>query len=514
VKVLLFNHLSHSIYFYGLQHLTTHSLKSGPKVDVFVGSVGDQFIGIEGAYKNVLCQFSGLAKTKLSPYGVTRFNIPNTSKTIINWIYRFMLAGEKNPANDKFEDFDIPDLILVYSHADILEYKFLMDKTSKRLQYIIANVELLDVETMKSLTTSVPPLRNILANSLAYKVCEWVIPFDWTPIYEVHTLKCMGDILDAAIQDRLNSWIARSKRYYDQPHMKDKLRFSNNHYYGTAAIARPPRKIQGQKNQISFANFQANVPPEEENMLKDGRGRRRKPTRGSISQDKVSQKPTTNDDLTPATKTYTARSKRNAAKSSNKSNSHSNVDTKFVDQTPLSKKQPAMGKRLANLNCYNCGERGHLSRDCVLQLPEHEQIRANHTIREPIICYSCNEAGHIARDCGYPSCKPVRQPPICYNCNCVGHIARNCPEPRISCGAQDSTESINIDHNKKNTCDSSNSRASVYAGRNRNRRRANAERYADKYFEKMIDISGNGETITTCDREVKQGQVTRLGLTI
>lgn len=416
-----------------------------------------------------------------------------------------MLAGEKNPDKDKFEDFDMPYLILVYSHAEILEYTFLMNKTFKRLQYFIANVGLLDVNTMKSLATFIPGLRKTLADSLAYTICDRVVPFDWTYIHEVHSIENMGDNLDSSIQNRLNVLIARSHWYYGQLQMKNKSKFSNAQHNVTTAIARPPRKLKGNKKSVTTLESQASLhPTENQKPKKTKRNKKAKFTQATKIQDIGPQEPVDIHDPAPASKGKASCHKQKARKPSNKlvtrtveSQSENAAHTKVIDHTPLPKKQPISHKQSTDLNCYNCGDKGHVSRECPVQPPDKERLYPNKPTREAIICYNCNGSGHIARDCVCPSRESVRKPTNCYNCNLIGHIARNCPALVASSKSQEGSEfvkaqcetALNGDGDNC-TYNPSKARASVYVGRNRNRRRANAERYTDRY--NGLIMSGTG----------------------
>jgi hypothetical protein len=107
-------------------------------------------------------------------------------------------------------------------------------------------------------------------------------------------------------------------------------------------------------------------------------------------------------------------------------------------------------------------------------------------------CYYCGEEGHIARNCTSKAADAIeetkRSNVTCYNCNHEGHVARVCNAP-----AQVPKKNL-----KRDT-----------TGRIRNIRRSQ-----NGPFDRRIDVTGNGEGIRTCDREVRKGEVTRTGLII
>jgi hypothetical protein len=106
------------------------------------------------------------------------------------------------------------------------------------------------------------------------------------------------------------------------------------------------------------------------------------------------------------------------------------------------------------LNCYYCGEEGHNARNCRAKAAD----AIKETKRSTVTCYNCNQEGHVARVCNAPA---------------------QVPEKTLG---RDAT------------------------GRIRNIRRPQNDR-----FDRRIDVTGNGEGILTCDREVRKGEVTRTG---
>src|SRR5688500_10590323 len=64
------------------------ALKTGNRAHICIGPVGNEYIGVERAYTNLLIQFSGLAKTALSSPITRRFYVKDASKAQVSWIYR------------------------------------------------------------------------------------------------------------------------------------------------------------------------------------------------------------------------------------------------------------------------------------------------------------------------------------------------------------------------------------------------------------------------------------------
>lgn len=90
--------------------------------------------------------------------------------------------------------------------------------------------------------------------------------------------------------------------------------------------------------------------------------------------------------------------------------------------------------------------------------------------------------------------KPARQMPVYYNCNMAGHLARDCT---VSAADTEPTK------------DNATSKGRDTSDRNRNFRRAQRDRVAG-----VIEIMGNRSGLRTCDREVRKGEMTRLGLIV
>lgn len=474
------------------------SLKSGPKVDIFVGPAGDQFIGVEGAYINLLKHYSGLAKEKLTAFGVTRFSIPNGSKQAIAWIYRFMLAGEKDPDDVKFDNFDIPHLVLLHSHAAALEYPFLVDKITNQLRYLISQVSLPDVQTVQMISTFVPELNTTIAKNIAFEIVDWVVPWSFEHIQAVYGIEVLEPLIDLAIEDMLKYLIARSEWYYGQPHVQRHLNYINRTYY----YRKDPKKVKdlfpeggswqvnGQSD-VKEPAIKAKTKKTRRNKDKPDQKQESKKTHDGKEDDKHKLK--SRDE--PAAQTGSPTQEKEAMSSSKSSNSkHKNHKLqKVANGTITESKKPTRQP----LNCYTCNETGHISRNCpyvttVDDLAEPE----NHQATKPPL-----------------NKKTAREPPIYYNCKEVGHIARKCPnQPAQNRGIEfvgaNSTANTNGFLN-----DVTNVRPSAYSGRNKHHRRAKADRSADRVYD-PIYISSNGEGLMTCDHEVKTGQATRLGLVI
>jgi uncharacterized membrane protein len=84
------------------------SLKTDATVSIPVGPPGNNYTVIEGAFAKLLMHYSDLAKKELSKAGIKQLSVGNGEKAYLVWMYRYMLAGERDPpGQDKFESFSV-----------------------------------------------------------------------------------------------------------------------------------------------------------------------------------------------------------------------------------------------------------------------------------------------------------------------------------------------------------------------------------------------------------------------
>ena len=435
--------------------LTTNRLKKGPKANVLIGPDGDRFIGLEGASVSLLAHFSSYAKQKLIVERAATLCIPNGSKKPITWIYKYMRAGEKDAEDQEtFETLAFDNLVLLYTHSAFLQYQHLMDRIVGRLKGKYYDA-LPSVDDLKTFSAFVPPLYDYAINVLAH---EMVNP--WTCNYSSYVElanadQTFSDALGAAIQKLLVHRIKVGTEYYERTANRQ-VAWSTQ-YYEKAGKNGPSIKQDKKKQGKSKPNVKLPVAPDSKPQdpfaLKEKKRRTRKPK---------TKKPTGESEGIEAIQDV------------------SSGEAKKSNAPPATHQKKT--KRSAAV-CYNCNEEGHLSRDCTTEKKSK---------RPAPICYNCNEEGHLSRDCTVE--KKVKRPlPVCYNCNVEGHLARDCTLTRKEDAGRHVAE-------KSTTRDT--------AGRNRHFRRAQRDRAA------FIDVAGNGEGLRTCDREVRQGEVTRTGMIV
>jgi hypothetical protein len=463
--------------------LTKNSLKKGPKVNIVIGPDSNGYIGLEGVSINLLAHYSSYARKKLIDEHANTLRIPDGSKPPIMWIYKYMQAGEIDPPGLTLDALDFDQLVLLYTHSALLDYQPLMGRIFGRLRGKYDN-SLPGVAEIQVFATYIPSLYEYAVGVLAQ---EMVNP--WACNYTSYTEYAAADpVFDAALGQAIQKLVAQRVKagveYYKRAATRQVIwsqRYYDNVAKGRATLSfgkkskgktLPSEQKTGTKAQVavnlpvSADAIKMAVTETDKKAQHTRRGGKFKRTDPFISKDSKL------DQLTPAP------------------NSQVNLKT--------------------SAECYACGELGHLARNCdadskqVVTDANQGPIQSNPTrtskFQEAFNCYNCGNEGHIARNCSAQTTasilttKSTHPPPVCYDCNGIGHLARNC----IVSAVEGGLSQYNAEFKGRDT-----------VGRNRNFRRAQRDRAAG-----VIEISGNGEEIRTCDREVRKGEKTRLGLVV
>ncbi|KAF2275519.1 uncharacterized protein EI97DRAFT_77440 [Westerdykella ornata] len=562
------------------QYLTVAQLaklKTGPRVNILVGPQDDQYIAVEGAYANVLSHYSELAKRTLSGYGVTRLWIPNASKSMISWIYRYMLAGEKDPPDAKFEQHDLASLVSLWCHAKALDYKELTEKTFKRLRHVISTVGVFDVGVVQQVLSTISELRGAIVDAVVYDLTNWVGACDYGYVHQIYHLEGMTALIDAAMEKELRRLVERSEWYYGQPHIKRQIewmvRHRSNQLKAQNHLGKPISGVPTMREDVHRIKNTAVRRPKQNDMPAihgvPGMARTQSgkiPSAGVVSTSKTVNKTTRQakacfncgsfEHLVRRCNVASAVAADKPAKLSTDhhtaipptTESKNRGATKLAEMIEITLSQMRSTKSEPRPKaCYTCGSLEHLARRCneTATQAKHKPsdpstvngasvipVRAANDVplrqpldsEKPIRCRKCRSIGHIARHCDVVPTMAAnkagdasdanggprfteRRPVICYNCEQVGHIARNCHGGR----RHESSKAVPAAASKPPTANG-HLHKTPFRGRNRNFRREKSDKpsFAPDY----VEIAGNGEGITTCDYEVRPGQVTRTGLVV
>ncbi|KAF2713029.1 hypothetical protein K504DRAFT_530099 [Pleomassaria siparia CBS 279.74] len=332
-------------------------LKTGRKTHLFVGPSGEQYVGVEDAYVKVLAHYSNYAKKKLLDDRASGLVIIDGAKITIKWIYKYMLAGETDPDDQtKFEDLNIAELVIIYSHCVVLEYPGLMDRILLRLREKLFNA-LPDVSTIKNINTFAPVMNDMVAHAVGRVMVQPLI-FAYGP-YEKHVAEdqdfatLVGSAVDKILEQRIQAGI----RYYNQPQPNRHVDWSNRYYLRKTAQA----ATETRKHKQQVAGIAKSTTFVSENSLEVGkklRNGKKKPfcykcqTRGHWVRDCAQSKAGVTQDLRA---------------------------------TGVPVNAPPQAEPSAE------------TRELVRAIKE-----VTRATRAPIVCYACNDEGHIARNCPTP----------------------------------------------------------------------------------------------------------------
>ncbi|KAF2477073.1 uncharacterized protein BDR25DRAFT_178582, partial [Lindgomyces ingoldianus] len=205
-------------------------LKTGPTANIFVGTVGNQYIGIEGASVGILTNFCGFSKERTFAHGISRLSIPGGKKTTVAWIYRYMLAGERNPKDlVPFEELALLELILLHHHCVHLQYDNLKIKTEGRIRYKLRHM-VPGVITISNIATSIPPALDVAANSIA-RLMGQPLAFDYTPYMEfAKSNEEFRSLLEMSIRHILQDRTSFSRKYYGRRHPTPEVVWAIRYY--------------------------------------------------------------------------------------------------------------------------------------------------------------------------------------------------------------------------------------------------------------------------------------------
>jgi len=117
-----------------------------------VGRPSAPYIAVESASRDVLAHFSPYAYRSLCIKYKPSLLIAYGDKNVVQFIYRWMLAGGNDsdkPKAMKFNNLHLPDLISLYQHCVVLEYEDLAERAAwrmkEKLKTVIPTVKQMDV---------------------------------------------------------------------------------------------------------------------------------------------------------------------------------------------------------------------------------------------------------------------------------------------------------------------------------------------------------------------------------
>lgn len=363
----------------------------------------------------------------------------------------------------------------------------------------------------------------------------------------------MAELIDAAMKKELMRLVERSKWYYSQPHIKRQIERVDGQCHNQQkapngllkSASDVPGAIDVHKLQLthgkhwkksdtptinggplSVRSESAKVPTATVHLRSDAadRSTRQAKTCYNCGSTKHLARRCKVQDLSAADRPSEPPI---ATKSSVPSRKSKNKNTGVIKLTQL------IEKNLAHLRstkaedrpkvCFNCGSLEHLACSCDSAITHFAPYQAPDS-EKPLRCHKCGAIGHIAGDCGlHPTMavpeigdtstassvpKPSsRRAVACYNCSGIGHLARHC-----HLGPQRDPERVASAHVSRTLTVNVNPQNSPIRGGNKSSRRGKpGRRSAAPHF---VEIAGNGEGITTCDYEVRPGQITRTGLVV
>lgn len=458
-------------------------LRSGPKVNIVIGTAGNRFVAVESAHVNVLKMFSGLGRDSLSHAGVNNFvvDIDPICKDSIRWVYRYMMAGGTDAdfdATERIASKDFPGLVGLYHAADKLQYERLANIVWNTIRGLILENSCWDVsmDSLKFLIHYLPETLEVIAESLVHYTS-----FSVTTKESIEEFKYIDEILEdeqigkqvhAAMTAKLQGWEARSQWYYAS--MKPFKTFNEVLQLETrrAQLARRECFACGTPGHLG-PDCTASVEVRKAHIAKIAKTkaianktvpssgtREKSPTAAAqtmlkaasttltnlatpkaASASKANGKVAMNATAQPIRKSYAQIASSNSdAPANSQARMTGRVQLQPVSVGSKPTAQPAARKQVTNMKpvapLSNLATPSMATPPIAMTVSKQATTssKPNHTNasqksgRQPPVCYNCDEPGHIARDCLWAPLKPksVLKPPKCYHCGKLGHVARNC----------------------------------------------------------------------------------------
>jgi hypothetical protein len=497
------------------------ALRTGPKVNIYIGPAGDRYVAIEGAYANVLKKYSGLAREKLAS-GVTALSVPADCKDSTRWAYLYMLAGETDAQiTDKFDHLSLAQLAILYQACEALQYDLLANKVWNRLRFFIKKNGCadIDIQSLQLIALLVPSLVDAMGQSIVSHTMNGVFQQDikhFKYVDDILEADGLGPLVDAVIHSALKSRNGRAKKYVQSQQAREareQQKLANVECYTcgarghiarncTAAPFRAPAKASVKvttkaavttppKNPKPKATDQASMNAAALNPTKSsGKAPTKAPVTtppkapkskatGKTSMTAAAIAPTKSSSTAPIKAPVKTKSLGPAPVTPVKETATAvKAPTKFPASAPAptTTKTATAVKAPAKSPATAPAPAAEITTTAVkdsAKSPASAATTTKNTATSPKQAVALNP---VAR-------QSPRRGPTCYNCNKVGHIARNCyAAPK---------------NNKP--------RGNNFSGRNASHR--------GNYIDVVLP-SSNGEGITTCDYVLKPGQYTRLGLRV
>lgn len=221
-------------------------LKKGRKANFMIGPSDNRFIALEGVSVNLLAHFSGRAHKKLIEERGSVLTIPTGSKKAVSWIYKYMLAGQRDPQGlETFESLNSNAVVLLYRHCAFLDYAPLMTRIYQRLKGKFVQ-SLPTTQEIELFQAAIPSLYQYAVHIIA---SEMVNPWacDYTAYQDLtETNKAYGKDLDDAIHKLLTTRVKRGEEYYARTRNSQVL--WSRKYLNAVAAAKKPRKEHKVRN--------------------------------------------------------------------------------------------------------------------------------------------------------------------------------------------------------------------------------------------------------------------------